>query len=114
MPRLRAKHLPHRVTITDLAKETPEGDVPATPRTDRPAYIEQKSRLVVDRRSTSPTFGQEIQSTTFVVLLLDDDTLPGAQVTVWPDTLRERTSAVITSDRFEYPGTPSHVELYLE
>lgn len=114
MARLRAKHLPHRVTLQALAGEGAEGDVWADPRPDRPAYVEQKTRLVVDRRATSPTFGQEVTSTTFVVLLLDDDCQPRTKVTVWPGTPRERTSEVITSEYFEYRGTPSHVELFLE
>ncbi|CAN7519300.1 hypothetical protein LJR042_003553 [Microbacterium maritypicum] len=114
MPRLREKHLPHRVTIQGLDGEGAEGDIWADPRTDRPAYVEQKTRLVVDRRSTSPTFGQEVTSTTFVVLLLADDCQPRSRVTVWPGRPRERRSEVIDSAYFEYRGTPSHVELYLE
>lgn len=114
MARLRAKHLPHRVTIQELEGEGAEGDIWADPRPDRPAYVEQKTRLVVDRRTTSPTFGQEITSTTFVVLLLDDDCQPRTRITVWPRTPRERRSEVINSAYFEYKGTPSHVELYLE
>lgn len=114
MARLRAKHLPHQVDITRLTGEGAEGETWADPDVDRPAYVEQKSRLVVDRRSSSPTAGQEITSTTFVVLLLDDDTLPRSTVTVWKGTPRERASEVIDSAYFEYRGTPSHVELYLE
>lgn len=114
MPRLRAKHLRHRVTITELLGDGPEGDVWAEARENRPAYVEQKTRLVVDRRSTSPTVGQQVTSTTFVVLLLTDDTQPRSQVKVWAGTPRERTSEVIDSAYFEYKGTPSHVELYLE
>lgn len=114
MPRLRPKHLPHKVTIQAFAGDGPEGDIWAEPRPDRPAYVEQKTRLVVDRRSTSPTFGQEITATAFVVLMLDDDAAPRDRVTVWAGTPRERTSAVIDSAYFEYKGTPSHVELWLE
>lgn len=111
---LRKKHLPHRVNITALEGEGANGEVWATPRTDRPAYVEQKSRLVVDRRTGSTTFGTEVTSTTFVVLLVEDDTLPRSRVTVWPGMPRERTSEVIDSALFDYKGTPSHVELYLE
>lgn len=114
MARLRARHLPHRVTIKPHEGDGAEGDIWGTPRENRPAYVEQKSRLVVDRRSTSPTSGQEITSTTFVVLLTVDDTLPRSRVTVWAGTPRERTSEVIDSAYFDYAGTPSHVELYLE
>ena len=114
MARLRAKHLPHKVTIRPHEGDGAEGDVWGDPRADRPAYVEQRTRLVVDRRSTSPTSGQEVTSTTFVVLLVEDDTLPRSQVTVWPGTPRERTSEVIDSAYFDYAGTPSHVELYLE
>lgn len=114
MVRLRAKHLPHRVTIQPLEGEGAEGDIWGDARMNRPAYVEQKTRLVVDRRSSSPTAGQEVTSTTFVVLLLEDDTLPRSRVTVWGGTSRARTSEVIDSAYFEYKGTPSHVELYLE
>ncbi len=114
MPRLRAKHLRHRVTIRPHEGDGAEGDIWGEARAGRPAYVEQKTRLVVDRRGTSPTNGQEVTSTTFVVLLLEDDTAPRSEVTVWAGTPRERTSAVIDSAYFEYRGTPSHVELYLE
>lgn len=114
MPRLRKKHLPHTVDIERMTGAGPEGETWETV-TGRPAYVEQKSRLVVDRRSTSPTAGQEITSTTFVVLLPEDDAAPGSLVTVWKGTPRERTSAVIDSAYFDYkPKTPNHVELYLE
>lgn len=114
MARLRAKHLPHRIEITLLTGEGATGDVWATPVTDVPAYVEQKTRLRVDRRAQSPSFGQQIISTTFVVLLLDNDVLPRTLVKVWPGTPRERTSDVIDSALFMYPRTPSHVELWLE
>lgn len=113
MARLRKKHLPHRIDITRLAGEGAEGDTWADPDTDRPAYVEQKSKLVVDRRSTSSTFGQEITSTAFVVLLTSDDVLPRSTVTVFKGTPRERTADVIESAFFDYPRAPSHVELFL-
>ena len=114
MPRLREKHLPHRVTIKPHEGDGAEGDIWGDLRANRPAYVEQKTRLVVDRRGNPPTNGQEITSSTFVVLLLADDTLPRSEVTVWAGTPRQRTSAVIDAAYFEYRGTPSHVELYLE
>lgn len=114
MARLRKKHLPHRVTLQPFGGDASEGDAWGAARQDVPAYVEQKSRLVVDRRSNSPTRGQEVVATTFVVLLLDDDVQPRARVTVWGGTSRARTSEVIDSAYFEYRGTPSHVELYLE
>jgi hypothetical protein len=114
MARLRAKHLPHRVTIRPFEGDGAEGDIWGDARTDRPAYVEQKTRLRVDRRSTSPTSGQEITSTAFVVMLPDDDTAPRSRVTVWAGTPRARTAEVIDAAFFDYRGTPSHVELYLE
>jgi len=69
MARLRKKHLPHHVTLTRVVGEGSEGETWSAPEPDVPAYVEQKTRLVVDRRSTSPTAGQQITSTTFVVLL---------------------------------------------
>lgn len=114
MARLRAKHLPHRVTVQLLGEETAESTIPGATTTDVPAYVEQKSRLRVDRRATSATSGQEITSTTMVILLPEHDVPPRARVTVWAGTPRERTSEVIDSAFFDYRGTPNHVELYLE
>lgn len=114
MARLRPKHLPHRVTITPLATETAEGVTVGDPVENVPAYVEQKSRLRVDRRATSETVGQEITSTTMVIVLPEHDVPPRTKVTVWADTPRERTSEVIDSALFDYTGTPNHVELYLE
>lgn len=114
MARLRKKHLPHKVTLQLLGEETAESTTPGQTIPDVPAYVEQKSRLRVDRRATSPTSGQEITSTTLVVLLPENDVAPRTRVTVWAGTSRERTSEVIDSAFFDYRGTPNHVELYLE
>lgn len=113
MARLKAKHLPHRVDIVRLLGEGAEGETWSDPDTDRPAYVEQKTRLVVDRRTTSSTNGQEVTSTVFVVLLPTDDVQPRSTVTVFKGTPRERTAEVIDSAWFDYnPKTPNHVELY--
>lgn len=113
MARLRERHLPHKVNITRLTGEGAEGETWSDPDLARPAYVEQKSKLVVDRRSSSPTAGQEVTSTAFVVLLIQDDVLPRSTVTVWPGTPRERTAEVIDSALFDYRGTPSHIELFI-
>lgn len=114
MARLRRKHLPHRVTMQPLGAETAEGETWGEAVPDVPAYVEQKTQLRVDRRSTSETFGQEITSRTMVILLPEDDAQPRTRVTVWDGTSRERTSEVIDSEYFDYRGTPNHVVLYLE
>lgn len=114
MARLRAKHLPHRITITRFLGDGPEGDLWADPVPAVPAYVEQKAKLRVDRRASSPTSGQEITASTFVVLLTGDDVLPRSRVTVHAGTPRERTSEVVDSEFYDYPRTPSHVEVYLE
>lgn len=114
MARLRKKHLPHRVTVTRFLGDGAEGDSWADPQTDVPAYVEQKTRLRVDRRSTSTTSGQEITASALIVLLIADDVLPRSRVTVWPGTPRERTSEVINSEFYQYPRTPSHVEAYTD
>jgi hypothetical protein len=113
--RLREKHLPHRISLQTLAEETAEGGGGyGTPVPDVPAYVEQKTRLRVDRRSMSETAGQEITSTTMVIVLPQHDVPPRTRVTVWEATGRERTSEVIDSACFDYRGTPNHIELYLE
>lgn len=114
MVSLRKKHLPDRVTVTRFLGDSAEGDVWADPVEDVPAYVEQRAHLRVDRRDTSKTSGQEITSSTFVVLLLPDDVLPRSMITVYPGEPRERTAEVIDSEYYRYPRTPSHVEAYTE
>jgi len=114
MATLKKKHLPHRVDVKTLLGESAEGEVWSDWVLDVPAYVEQKSKLVVDRRSTSTTMGQEITSTTFVVVLHANDLVPRSMVKVWKGTARERTSEVIDSSFYSYPRTPSHSQAFLD
>ena len=115
MPRLRAKHLPHRISYRTPPEVALVGSIPAELRTGRPAYVEDKQKLVVDQRAGSDTRGQEINATTFVVVLPEDDMIPGAEVTVHAGTIRERTSQVVMSSKFDYNRrTPNDTELWLE
>lgn len=111
--RLRERDLPHRADLTRLVSEGAEGEVWET-TSDRPAYVEQKTKLVIDRRSTSPTVNTEVTASTFIVLLSVDDVLPRSTVTVWKGTPRERTAEVINSAYFDHPRGPGHVELWTE
>lgn len=110
MGRLKERHLPHRIILHRFAGEGAEGieftDVP-----DVPAYVEQKTRIAVDRRPNSGTAGQEVTSTTTIVCLPEHDAVPGSEVTVYPGTPRERRSQIIDSALGEYSArTPNHVE----
>lgn len=114
MPRLRAKHLPHRIDYRTPPAAAAVGTIPGDLAVDRPAYVEDKQRLVTDQRPNSETFGQEITATTFVVVLPEDDMLPGAEVTVHKGSIRKRTSQVVASAKFDYnKRTPNHIELWL-
>ena len=114
MATLKKRHLPHRVDVKTLLGESAEGEVWSEWIEDVPAYVEQKSKLVVDRRSTSTTNGQEITSTTFVVVLHANDLVPRSMVKAWKGTARERTSEVIDSSFYAYPRTPSHTQAFLD
>lgn len=115
MARLRRRHLPHKVDLIPLARDSAEGDVRGATVTDRPAYVEQKARIVIDHREGSATLGQQVLASTLVVVLPEDDVPPRTQVTVWKGTARERTSEVVSSAKFDYDvRTPNHVELFLE
>jgi hypothetical protein len=113
MPQLRRKHLPHRVAIVRLVGEGSEGDTWSDPDLDVPAYVEQKRKLIIDRRSTSTTFGTEIFAATFIVLLTEDDIVARGKITVFAGTAREREAEVIDSAFFNYNRrTPNHVEVW--
>ena len=114
MPRLRSRDLPHMVDVKVLQGESAEGEVWSDWILDVPAYVEQKAKLVIDRRSTSPTAGQEITSSTFVVVLHENDLAPRSLVKVWKGTARERTSEVVASDFYSYPRAPNHSQAALD
>ena len=114
MPRLRSRNLPHMVDVKVLLGESAEGEQWSGWVEDVPAYVEQKAKLVIDRRSTSPTAGQEITSSTFVVVLHENDLLPRSLVKVWKGTARERTSEVVASDFYSYPKAPNHSQAFLD
>jgi hypothetical protein len=114
MPRLRARDLPHTVTIERFAGDGAEGSTWATAVSAVSAYVEQKSKLIVDRRTSSPTANQEIVASTFIVLLTADDVLPESYITVWAGTGRERRAQVVSSAYFDYRGAPSHVEVWTD
>jgi len=114
MARLTKKHLPHRVDVKLFLGDTGRGEKWSEWITDVPAYVEQKTRLVVDRRATSATVGQEVTSTTFVVVLHENELLPRTQVKVWKGTPRERTSEVIDGSFYSYPRAPNHSQASLE
>ena len=114
MPTLKSRHLPHMVDVKVLLGESAEGEQWSDWVENVPAYVEQKAKLVIDRRSTSPTAGQEITSTTFVVVLHENDLAPRSLVKVWKGTPRERTSEVVASDFYSYPKAPNHTQAHLE
>jgi hypothetical protein len=114
MPRLRARDLPHTVSIEHFAGDGAEGSTWAGAVADVPAYVEQKSKLIVDRRTSSPTANQEIVASNFIVLLTANDVLSESYITVWAGTPRERRAQVISSALFDYRGTPSHVEVWTD
>ena len=77
MARLMKRHLPHRISMRPLLGETAEGAVFGEWETGIPAVVQQKSKLVIDRRSTSETVGQQVTATTQIVILPDHDPAPG-------------------------------------
>lgn len=113
MVRLKPKHLPHRVLVENITGEGADGPLYGPAREVR-AYTEQRTKVVVDRRAMSPTAGQEVVSSTYLILLPSEQVDPGAIVTVWRGTVRERRSAVLDTAFYDYPGTPSHLELRAE
>lgn len=113
MVRLKPSHLPHRVTVENITGEGADGPVYGPAREVR-AYVEGTTRVVVDRRAGSPTRGQEVVSSVWVVLLPSETVDPGAVLTVWKGTARERRTPVLDTTYLEYPGTPSHLELRAE
>lgn len=99
--------LPHRVSIQPYQGTGAYGEQHGPPVTVQ-AQVEDSRRLL---RSTT---GEELISSTTVRTRLDVHAPPGSLVTVWPNTLHERTARVIIISRFEHPGAPGHSELALD
>lgn len=99
--------LPHRVAVEVYEGQGAYGPIYADPVTVR-AYVEDARRVV--RRQQD---GAEVISES-TVRTAPHHVIPAqSRITVWPGAPYERTAEVITSSRYQHPGTPSHLELAL-
>ena len=103
---LPAALLPHTVIVRPCEGTGPYGDVFGDP-VSRRAFVEDRRRLVVSAT------GEEVTSETTVHTGPDAGVPVGSQVTVWTGTPHERTARVITTSRYEHPGSWSHLEIAL-
>jgi len=103
---LLATLLPHVVTVRRHEGTGPYGEVFGDPVMHQ-ALVEDRRRLVL------AAGGEEVTSETTVYTGPDAAVPVGSQVTVWPDTPHERTARVITTSRYEHPGSWSHLEIAL-
>ena len=101
-----ADMLPHSITVLRYEGSGPYGEVFGDPIVHQ-AFVEDRRRLVVS------TSGEEVISETTVYTGPDATAPVGSQVTVWAGTPYERTARVITTSRFEHPGSWSHLEIAL-
>lgn len=87
----------------------PDGDTTPTDVPVRRCYISEKTRIVRNRD------GVDTLSSTTVIVPLDKWCEPGSQVTLWPDTPKERRTTVINAARGTFnSSTPNHAALYCE
>jgi hypothetical protein len=98
--------LPHNVSVRRYDGTGPYGDVFGDPVPHR-AFVEDRRRLVVSAS------GEEVISETTVYTGPDAVVPVGSQVTVWAGAPHERTARVITTSRYEHPGSWSHLEIAL-
>jgi hypothetical protein len=94
---------PHAVAIEAYQGSGAYGPRYATPVNSR-AYVEDKRRLVRD-----PSGAQVVSETTVVLPLSAGDVPPQSRLTV-----NGRVRTVITTNRFEHPAAPSHLEVMLQ
>lgn len=98
--------LPHTIAVRPYEGTGPYGDVFGAP-TGHQAFVEDRRQLVISAS------GEELISETTIHTSLDAVVPVGSQVTVWADTPHERTARVITTSRYEHPGSWSHLEIAL-
>lgn len=106
MKQLTAVLLSHPVTVRRYEGTGPYGEVFGDPTTHR-AFVEDRRRLVVS------TSGEEVVSETTIYTDSNLSVPVGSQVTVWRDTPHERIARVITTSRYEHPGSWPHLEITL-
>lgn len=103
--------MPHKVRVRSFDGHGSDGPV-LSPQVGKPApehraYVEDKTRLVVDGS------GQQVTSTCAVWLDPEVRAAELSQVTVRPGNPRERTSRVVAVTTLDHPRTPSHQIVYL-
>jgi hypothetical protein len=103
---LLAALLPHTITVRPFLGSGPYGDVYGDPIVHQ-AFVEDRRSLVVSAS------GEEVTSETTVYTGPDAGVPVSSQVIVWSGTPYERTARVITTSRYEHPGSWSHLEIAL-
>lgn len=98
--------MPHQVIIRAHEGTGANGEIFSAPVVAR-AYIEDQAGVVIDGT------GQEVPTSAQVWLDPERVAPPLSEITIWPASPRQRIARVITANRFEHPGAPSHLHLHL-
>ena len=77
------------------------------------ALVVDKAELVLDARRDSETRGQQILSSSQVLVQPEDYVAPGSLVTVWKGKPMERTAEVVASAYLEHSKAPSQAQMWL-
>lgn len=104
---LPAYFLPHRVRVRAFRGSGSLGPV-FDPPVEVPAFADDERKLVRSRT------GQEVVSSSSVVVDFGRDVPEGSLVTVWPGTVGEREARVIATGRHAHATLPSYQTLDLE
>lgn len=110
--RIPARYFPHQVTI-----EAPDpmggGRRWLTPRPGVAALVAPSDALIVDQRPDAESVGQQIVANSQVILQPESWTDPGARVTIWPGTPRERVLSAARVETYDHDIAPNSVVMWL-
>jgi len=110
--RIPARYFPHQVT-TEAVDPMGGGRRWKPAKTGVRALVAPSDALIIDQRPDAESVGQQIVANTQVIVQPESYVGPGARVTIWPGTARERVLSAARVDTYDHDIAPNSVVLWL-
>lgn len=105
--RIPKRLLPHKITVKPFLGTGARGKIYGPPVEWDRVYVEDKRQMIVSSE------GSDITSNSFVVMDPERVLPEGSEITIWAGTWKERTSIVVGTSMYDFPGAPSNLQVFV-